>query len=197
MKQRVAIDLDDTLAATIEGTLAFVSRRLGKEFEKGDITAIEYWAAYGISDSEAIAQVQAYNLEGFPGLQPLEGAYDTLVSLRNRYSFYIVTAREKSTAQVTSDWVDRHFTGLFEDVIFAGNPFINKEAQPKEVICRELKASLLIDDSVAHVNACAGIGITSILFGGHAWHPRDEDVGRHITKIADWKGVKEYFDAKG
>ena len=39
-KQRIAVDLDDTLAATIEGTLAFVSQCLGREFEKGDITAV-------------------------------------------------------------------------------------------------------------------------------------------------------------
>jgi 5'(3')-deoxyribonucleotidase len=194
-KKKVAIDLDDTLAATIEGTLAFASSRLGVDFSHGDITTVEYWANYGISDTEAIALVHDYNLAGFPGLQPIEDAAETLRVFKRRYDYYIVTAREEAVAAATHRWVDRFFPDLFQDIVFVGNPYVNKNARSKETVCSGLGVTILIDDSLSHTMACAKMGIEAVLFGGHAWHLNAEEHAL-ITPAKDWKQVEEYFNGQ-
>jgi hypothetical protein len=188
----LAVDLDDSLAKTIPGTLEHASEILGHPLEFGDISDTEYWARYGVGDTEAISLVQGYGAKGFPGLEPMEGSQEAMVRIKQSgiYDPFVLTAREFRLKDVTEEWIAKYFPGVFSEIVISGNHYINEDFRTKEEILLERGARWIVDDSLRHALRAARSGVSSILFGGHPWH---YDVEKHpLMHIArNWREVTE------
>ena len=59
------------------------------------------------------------------------------------------------TQDVTLDWIDRHYGGLFHDVYFGNHFALEGTSRKKSDICRNIGASVLIDDNPAYARVRA------------------------------------------
>ena len=192
-KPLVAIDLDDTLAATTQSLLAHLKKTTGLQLHPGDITTSAYWTAYGIGVDEAIRLVHGYNLAGFPGLQVMPGAQEAVRTLAKNYELLIVTSRDPVTAPATREWLATHFGSTFVDVVFAGNVYVSKQATPKSQICLARGAAALVEDSAPHAEQAAQAGIPTIFFGDFSWQQSLAHPLIHVAK--NWPQAVERLQA--
>jgi 5'(3')-deoxyribonucleotidase len=57
----------------------------------------------------------------FTDMPPIPGAREALTALSERFRFVVVTSRQHVIRDATLAWLDRHFPGLFHDVLFGNH----------------------------------------------------------------------------
>lgn len=198
-KQKIAIDIDDVLAANAEGFVAYSNEKWGTNLRVEDYD--EHWAevwkvdmaeterrAVELHDSGIIAAYKHFN-EALPILKKLSDRFDLIA----------ITSRRRSIERLTREWIAKHYAGVFMDVQFAGifdEPVHHEMLKKTKVdLFTSNNVSYVIDDQLKHCLAAAALGIDTILFGNYAWN-QAAALPANITRCHDWAAVDEYFDAR-
>lgn len=199
-KPVIAIDIDDVLAASAEGFVAFSNERWGMNLTVDDYD--EHWGKmWQIEhDREEIERRAAeYHTLGVVGkYQPRSEAEPVLNKLSRRFDLVVVTSRRRMIASETEAWLKGHFPGVFAAVHYAGmwdDDHPNRYDATKTELCREISASYLIDDQLKHCLAAAEAGIPAVLFGRYAWN-RVDQLPPHVTRCENWDQVQDYFEER-
>lgn len=199
MKQTIAIDIDDVLAANAKGFVEFSNKRWGTNLTVEDYD--EHWGKLWKIEHDELVKRQivvhnskiAKNYEHFPQAKPV------LKELAKKYKLVVVTARRKMLSKDTNDWIEKYFEGLFKEIHYAGiwddleKPVEYKINLTKAEVCRQISADYLIDDQPKHCIAAAEAGITALLFGDYSWN-RHHKTAPGIIRAKDWSEVLDYFD---
>ena len=176
---RVGVDLDDVLSDLIS-ELICTHRVL-----TGACLTREQATGWSVFPAEVHDRVRA---EGYGRLTVLPGAREFMEWLRPRHGVFIVTYRNEAARAVTRQWLDTHFTGLYDDVRFTGGSKVNA--------CRELRLDLLIDDSchqLPDVTRC--LGIPGILMDTPMnRHLADNDLMRRAHNLAEARSLVEHWE---
>jgi len=195
-KKRIAVDIDDVLAAYAEGFVAFSNERWGTNLTVEDYD--EHWAAMWQTDHEETERrAQLINESGIHGrFRHDDTAAAVLRRLKERFDLVVVTARLISNKAVTAVWVERYFEGIFSEVRHAGiweQDVPDRHTLTKVDVLREVGVDYLVDDQPKHCLAAAEAGMPTILFGDYAWN-RNVEVPDGVTRCRDWGEVEEYFE---
>lgn len=199
-KPIIAIDIDDVLSQSTEALRLVVNERLGINLRPqhyqvpGDYWGYyEYvWIEHGIGDRITMDEVHQHMMEHQSLLQPTSGALAAVKMLARDYRLMIITARDEAWRDVTDVWLDRHFPGLFFQIVLAGgHEGIRKKS--KGEICVEEGATWLIDDNVEHAQTAFENGIQVILFGDYGWHQNVPDA---MLCCKTWQEVANYFESR-
>lgn len=67
---------------------------------------------------------------------PAAGAFDTLYSLSHNCDLVVVTSRQHVIQDLTLEWLDRHYAGLFEEVYFGNHFALQGASRKKSDICK-------------------------------------------------------------
>lgn len=199
-KEKIAVDVDDVLSDTAEGFTEFSNERYGTNLTVVDFT--EHWAEMWQVDNEEVTRRAAeYHESGAAGnFRHKEEALPVLEKLRDPYSLLAMTSRNSSLKPLTHEWIERHFTGIFEDIKFAGifdGPIHDGMLhRTKGELFASHDVSYVIDDHLKHCFAAAELGIQAILFGDYPWN-QYEDLPEGIVRCENWPAVGEFFDARG
>ena len=197
----IAVDIDDVLANSTDSLRREVNKRLGVDLQPEHYRVPgEYWAYYErvwqahglggqITMDELDPQMKADQSHVFPH----DNAYDVLQELSKRFKLVVVTSRNQLWEKATAVWLERHFPGVFSDLLFAGRHDVERP-QTKGEMCREVGASWLIDDNIGHCQTALDAGVKVVLFGSYGWHLNVPDT---MVRCSDWHAVKEYFNRQG
>jgi 5'(3')-deoxyribonucleotidase len=198
-KQTIAVDVDDVLSASAEGFTTFSNQRWGHQLIPDDYQ--EEWAeVWNVTLEEAMRRSDEFHLSGvIKDYKQVEGAFTVLKKLSKKYKLLIVTARKKDIKELTDQWLDMYFPGIFTEVRYAGiwdtdHATSHQLVQTKAEICRDLGADYLIDDQLKHCIGAAGAGITSLLFGTYRWNQTDTQLPENVIRVASWRDIARYFD---
>ena len=187
----IAIDLDDVLAAHVESFVAFSNANYGTNLGVEDYR--DHWAnLWGVENEEIERRAAKFHIpETVSAFAVKEEAKMALQKLSDGHDLYIVTARRQKLIDTTTEWVDRHFKGIFKDTRFVPIWEPNNTIT-KADICRQIGARWLIDDLAGHCNIAAQGGIEAVLFGDYAWN-RNEEIVSGVTRCKNWDEVLNYF----
>lgn len=204
-KKRIAIDIDDVLAAHASSFVDFSNKRWGTNLTVKDYD--EDWAKMWQFDrqnkhhaNEVERRALAYITTTTRSLPHNETALAVLSQLREDFTLLIVTSRRLLVKGDTLDWVHERFPGIFEnnEIYFAGiwdSPDHTSISKTKKDILIEKKADYLIDDQPKHCNAAVAEGLGAILFGAYPWQAV-ETVDVRVVKAANWADIGVYFNAE-
>jgi hypothetical protein len=64
------------------------------------------------------------------------GAFETLCSLSQGNDLVVVTSRQHVIQDLTLEWLDRHYAGLFEEVYFGNHFALQGASRKKSDICK-------------------------------------------------------------
>lgn len=130
-------------------------------------------------------------------IAPHKGAKEAIHKLAQKYDIVVITSRDGGLEQKTMEWLDAHFPELFKDVLILGKDIYlhSLEILDKASVCKRIGADYLIDDSYKHALDAHKQKIKALLFGNYAWNQAKE-LPNGITRVKDWQGVLEYFDAQ-
>ncbi|KAF9100432.1 hypothetical protein BGX29_006605 [Mortierella sp. GBA35] len=201
----IAVDLDEVLARTTLAIADFHNDTYGTTLTMDDFVSYDYTKVWGGTREESIAKWRLFfDSPYFLKVEPVDGSLETLKLLKaRRFSLVIVTARQQFVADLTKKFVDRHFPGIFESIYFANHFLTEQEkltfvSKPKSVICRDVHAQLLIDDSLENALEVSKAGIPVLLFdlhGKYKWNKLEEgqELPDKVTRVKSWKDVQAWF----
>lgn len=191
-KQSIAIDLDDVLAAHAEAFVQFSNELYKTDLTVDDYT--DYWSEiWQVEEEEVERRSAEFHTPGVVmrfGVK--DEALDTLRRLKEHYELFVVTARRKKLIDITQEWLDKEFSGIFLGVHFVPIWEPNNTITKAE-ISKEIGAIYLIDDLVQHCNLAAEAGIQALLFGDYSWN-RSDPLHEDVIRIKDWQSVASFFN---
>lgn len=200
VRQTIAIDIDDTIADSTEALRIDINKRAGVNIPAEAYRVPgQYWGYYervwqthGVADRVNF-QEHLEDMAIDQSLVPLlPGAAFAITQLAKRYDILLITSRDKRWEQATRAWFRTHF-GDFDVKLYFTNSHRDASELSKGQLCKQLGATLLIDDSVDHCNGALAEGVSAILFGTYGWHAADET---EAIKCRDWPAVLEYVDGR-
>ena len=171
--QRIAVDLDEVLVPLLKPMAEWHRRELPKRKHP-----YLFRDVFRVSEDESRRMLyEFYRSPEFLYLQPILGSQRAMIHMRHgAEKMYIVTGRQNIAREQTERWIDRHFPGIFDDVILT-NSFTSNEVS-KVDICRSLAFDTIIDDNESTCRACMDTGMRAIHFVGDEVYPwcRESDI---------------------
>lgn len=194
-KKIIAVDIDEVLAANAPSFVSYTNKTWGMNLTLDDYH--EHWAELWQTDhEETLRRAQEYNFSGaMESMGHFEDAATVLRELSDVYELVIVTARRKELAEITKQWIDHYYGGIFSDIHHAGiwdTEHPDAATYTKAQICNDVGACYLIDDQSKHCNAVQEAGVQAIMFGGYPWNRHDVIVDG-VVRCDGWGAVREYF----
>jgi len=169
MKKVIAIDMDGVMADIYGKLLAYEENKTGRKIDVNSLV--------GITESKAFSTYrECLEQDGFFETAPvMEGAVETLEYLNSKYRVLIVSAAAEypKSMMEKNKWLTKYFPFLsWKQFVFCG---------VKDFI----KADIMIDDHLRHLNAFQGD--MKILYA----QPHNvNDVYNDIIR-ADWRQIRE------
>jgi len=201
LKQTIAVDIDDVLAANAEGFAEYSNKKWGTHLKADDYT--EHWAELWKVDFNEVIRRREAIIEDklFIKHRFFDEAKPVLKKLSIKYTLIIVSSRGRRQQADTIEWLHKEYGEIFSGIHFANiwdrdMHVLEKIKLTKAEILTELGCDFLIDDQPKHCLAAAQAGITALLFGDYAWS-RSVKLTENMVRVKSWHEVEEYFDAQG
>lgn len=196
-KPIIAVDVDDVLAASVSGWVAYSNAKWGTNLTPEDYH--EDWITlWGVDHETGVERARVVHESGLIGqFEHDDKALPVLKKLARRYSLVVVTSRVSAVQADTLEWLDKHYKGLFDGVFLAGlYEKMGGDAHllTKAETLQSIGAQYVIDDQPKHCFGAAAVGIKALLFGDYAWSRNLTELPEGVTRARDWAAVGEYFD---
>ena len=195
-REQIAVDIDEVLFPMAPTFLEFHNLEHGTDINLDQLSSYYIEDITGDSEAEMLAKIDAYlETEHYSAGRPIPNSIESIQRLRDKYDLILITSRHDSYRGSTEDFIKSHFEGLFDSLTYTHLDEDPQVLVPKHVLCKNLGASALIDDSLSNVTEAAQNGIEAVLFGSYPWNQSDELPGG-VTRCVDWPAVLEHFDAR-
>lgn len=185
----IAIDCDDVLIHTTEYLVEKYNSLYG--------TNVKLESAYSSKNpdwqtdrDEVFRRLHAIQLsDEYALIEPSKETVRAITELASRHELHLVTARNASVLAATERMLDSYYSGCFTSVHHIGAD------ASKGDICKEIRADVMIDDNLQHLESAGESGVEHLLwFGDYPW--QKAQVPAHVipSKCKDWQEVQEYID---
>lgn len=196
----IAIDIDDVISNCAESFITYHNKYYGTSLSLREITYKGeyrwYWESVlqeviGIDAAEAERRFAEFtkNEMHISGQYINENTKSYIRDLSNNYGLVVITARDVSISEATTEWINRELPYIFNGIYFTYN---GKSRFTKAGICSLVGASYLVDDSVDHCNIAAEFGIKPILFGDYGWNSHQK-LSDNVYRAKNWVEVIDFF----
>lgn len=189
----IVVDIDEVLARHTFALAQWHNEQFGTSHTEHEYVT-ERWAhIWGTDERETERRAALYQTHDiYTNLPVVDGAKEALGQLARIHDLVVVTVRRKSVMDATYIWLDKHFSGIFQDVRFIHYWDDQQIKTTKSEIATELHTSYLIDDGLRHCTLAAESGIEAFLFGDYAWNKTDA-LPAGVTRVRGWHDITEYF----
>lgn len=198
-KPVIAIDIDDTLFEHFIELAAWHNARYGTELGLADnhpkgSEALLRWKAETIE--EAVRRVHGfYDTVEFREATPHKEALSVIERMAGKYDIAFVTARDIEVLEsFTHEWLERHLKGLYREVHFTAQYSLSGQSRTKLEVCREIGASILIDDSLENCIDMVNDGRIGLLFGDYPWNSSYDGRLHNLIRVQDWSAVEREIE---
>ncbi|KAL2481906.1 Haloacid dehalogenase-like hydrolase (HAD) superfamily protein [Abeliophyllum distichum] len=184
-KIMVAVDVDEVLGNFISALNRFIANRYSLNHSISEYHVYEFFKIWNCSRDEADIRVHEFFETSYfkKGIHPIPGALKALQK-----------SRQNAIKEDTIAWIEKHYSGIFQEIQFGNHFALDGQARLKSDICKSLGAKVLIDDNPRYAIECADAGIRVILFDYENSYPwcKTESVNKHplVTRVNDWEEVQ-------
>ncbi len=194
----IVIDIDDVLADHARAFADYSNEKFGMNITPEDYQ--EEWMHVWKTDlDETIKRAKEYHESDHLTLcATIEGAQDTLKELQKNFKLVALTSRRNSIKTLTDEWLNKHYSDIFDDVVFAGFfDTITQESvhKTKGELAKNIGAHYIIDDQPKHILSAVELGMKGILFGNYKWNKFDI-LPKDAIRANNWQEVLQYFESQ-
>ncbi|KAL1531246.1 hypothetical protein AAHA92_33945 [Salvia divinorum] len=201
-KIMIAVDVDEVLGNFVSALNRFIADRYSLNHSVSEYHVYEFFKIWNCSRSEADHRVHEFFKTPYfkKGINPIPGAREALVKLSDIYNLSIVTSRQNAIKDHTTEWIEKHYPGLFREIHFGNHFALDGKSRPKSDICKSLGAKVLIDDNPRYAVECAAVGIKVLLFdyeNSYPWCKTEHAAHQHplVTKVHNWEEVEQQLSS--
>src|SRR5438128_629505 len=147
-RKTIAVDIDDVLASSAAGWVAYSNKKWGTNLTVEDYQ--EDWAVmWGLDHAAMLERAEHLHATGVVAtFSPYHEAKSVLVELARRHKLVITSSRNSITRDHTLCWLNEHFGGIFAEIHLAGiydSGMKGAVHLTKANLLTEVKADFLID----------------------------------------------------
>lgn len=118
-------------------------------------------------------------------LPPVFWAIEWIKKLKSlSKKLYVITARQDFLETYTKKWLEKYFWDVFEDIIFCNHEW-GWEYKHKSDICKEVWATLLIEDNLDYALECSEKEIEVLLFE-RPWNSWRKEDNEKFFRVKGW-----------
>jgi uncharacterized HAD superfamily protein len=186
VSRHIALDLDEVLCPFATYLHKHYSKTRRKTCPTKALTNYNFAKHYGITDYESKILVSSfYDSLECEEIRPIEGSQEAIKVLHENHRLSIVTGRQHYAADVTTNFIDKYFPGMFSEIVFTNSFSLDGPETSKQNACKDINAALLIDDNLNTCIDCINEGIEAYVFGDYEWN-KDIGVYKHIPRLQNW-----------
>ncbi len=144
--KRVLVDMDEVIADTTAGMVAWYKKKFGGDINYDDMLAGGSLVKGFPAEHQAIVRQQLFEPGFFRHLPVMEHSIDVLKEMNNRYEVFIVSAATEfpNSLKDKFDWLGEHFPFFtWEQVVLCGKKSM-------------IQADYMIDDHTRHLQYFKG-----------------------------------------
>lgn len=190
----IAVDIDDTLA---DFKTHFVQFMNSKNSEKNQKYSVESWTTYDLCKSynmtyeEILGLITGfYQADAFDDIKPNKGAVDAITKIAKSHKLVAITARPDFIASRTQQWIDKHFPGMFSQIYFTEQWKYSDRNDKKAKLCKEIGATVIIEDAHHYSTHCLAEGVKVILFH-QPWNANLDKSG--MIPVKSWDEIPQHI----
>ncbi|KAJ8577479.1 hypothetical protein ON010_g1728 [Phytophthora cinnamomi] len=102
--------------------------------------------------------------------------------------------KEAIVEKQTREWLDRHFSGVFDKLVFADEDSAEHLAARKKELYDDLKVKVAVGaDAAALADAAQDVGHV-VVVGSVPWTKQDSETRSGVVQVADWTAAPEVFE---
>jgi hypothetical protein len=207
-KPVVAVDVDEELGAFVDAlcnhvnsagfaatsSSAAIAGSAPRKWQREDFHSYHFDDVWQVGETISSETVERFfDSPHFAQLEPLPGAREVLERHRASCRFVVCTSRSLNIEAKTRAWINEHFPGIFDDVLF-GSAYGHGPRRTKREMCASIGAVALIDDNVGYALDAAPVLAHSVLFGRYAWNASTPpDAPSNLVRLASWSEVDAFL----
>jgi hypothetical protein len=131
------------------------------------------------------------------GVTAVDGAFEALKPLRKYFTMLAVTQRPRTVEKATREWLDAHFRGVFDKLLFVDGDAATKDdvvARKKELFS-EFRVKIAVGADAALVEKMCDSSIAhAVVVGSVPWATPPSDSKDKLTVVEDWAKASETID---
>lgn len=195
INNRIAIDLDEVLASTVDIALAYHKKKGYLKHLNFDDLIEHDWRKIPsvVATKEELVQIwnELLSSDLIDEIIPVEQSMEWINKLKQKWlELHIITARPDYLKERTNYWINKNFQDQFVEIHFA-NIMTNKPT-PKSEICKKLWINTIIEDNIDYSLELANNWITVILLE-KPWNKHRSEVHSNIIKVQNWWDIIKNF----
>jgi uncharacterized HAD superfamily protein len=187
----VAVDMDEVLCHFVPKLIDFHNETYKTEIKFEGFHNYAFHKVWGGTPEETTQKVNLFfESPHFKSLPRVKNSFETLLKLKDRCTFVIVTSRQTALKEITLRYVEEHFPDIFDDIMLGNHYGETGTKLSKPEMCQKVGATILIDDSLLYAQDCSKNGIKTILFGNYPWNQSKHDLHELIVRVSGWEDVE-------
>ncbi len=196
-KPIIAVDIDEVLGSFVKALSKWYNNKFGTNFNEKSYHSYDFHKVWNCSLEQCNKSVELFFLSNVfkNDIEPVDGALEALIDLKdNGYELHVVTARHEGVKQDTINWINKYYPNIFQEIHFGNHYSKLGKNRKKSEICRDINATVLIDDSWKYAKDLASNQQYCILFGDYAWNTNqgtfNDDELNYVRRASNWSILK-------
>ncbi|KAJ0409933.1 hypothetical protein P43SY_005827 [Pythium insidiosum] len=186
----IAVDLDHALAQLLHAAVAWHNETLSKDLRVDALTAADWRRQlFGGADvEETFLQSPQFKSH----VAAVAGASEVLKPLRKYFTLYAVTDRPRIVEKATREWLDEHFPGVFDKVLFLDEDNKDELVARKKEIYEDFKVKIAVGADADLLAKSTEEVDHAVLVGSVPWG-KEASPGKALV-AADWAAAKDVLE---
>ena len=156
-----------------------------------DVTSSSWTSVWGSNDVKRNAFYESKQFE--TELAAVDGAAEVLKTLRKFFSLLAITDRPRFVEKQTREWLDHHFAGVFDKLIFVDEENSERVVARKKELCDELKVKIAVgSDAARWTEVVKNVGHV-VVVGSLPWMKAAVESQSSVVQVDNWSATKEVF----
>ncbi|CAI5733582.1 unnamed protein product [Peronospora destructor] len=190
----VIVDMDYTLTKLLESASAWHESEYGVKIHVEEVKSSGWTSVWGNDDVERKRNAFYESKQFETELAAVEGANEVLKTLRKFFSLLAITDRPRLVEKQTREWLDHHFAGVFDKLIFVDEDNLEQLVARKKELCDELKVKVAVGSDAAMLTEAAKDVKHVVIVGSLPWTKAAVESQSGVVQVDSWSAAKEVFD---
>ncbi|KAL3667103.1 hypothetical protein V7S43_008044 [Phytophthora oleae] len=190
----LVVDVDHTLTRLLPCAAAWHEAEHGAKINVEEIASPTWANVWGEGDTETKTHKFYESKQFDTELEAVAGAVEVLKPLRKHLSLLAITDRPRFVEKQTREWLDHHFAGVFDKLVFADEDKPEHLVARKKELYEELKVKIAVgSDAAVLTDAAEQVGHV-IVVGSVPWSKSAAESRSGVVQVSEWSAAKETFD---
>ncbi|KAG7386234.1 hypothetical protein PHYPSEUDO_000555 [Phytophthora pseudosyringae] len=191
----LVVDVDHALAKLLECAAAWHEVEHGAKISVEEVASASWASVWGEGDAESKTHKFYESTQFETELAAVAGACEVLKPLRKHFSLLAITDRPRFVEKQTREWLDHHFAGVFDKLVFVDEDSPEHLVARKKELYDELKVKIAVGSDAAVLDQSAGDVGHVVVVGSVPWTKAASAESRNgVVQVPEWSAAKEVFD---